>query len=119
MFLKAILKIAINASALYVAHLWVDGVTLFFDEQNTLSTVGVIFLVGFALWVAQTIVKPVIKLLTFPLIMLTFGLFAAVINLFVIWGAAELLPQLEIIGLVPLIWTAIVLTVFNSIFFFV
>lgn len=119
MILKALLKIIVNASALYFAHLWVDGVTLFFDAENTLSTIGVLFLVGFVLWIAQTIVRPIIKLLTFPLIMLTFGLFAAFINVLIIWGAGIILPQLEIVGLGSLIWATLIVTVFNSIFFFI
>jgi putative membrane protein len=114
---KMILKIIVNAGALYLAHLWVNGVTIFFDAENALSTTGVLLLVGLVLWVGQAIVRPIIKLLTFPLIMLTFGLFTAVINILIIWGAALVLPQLEIVGLGSLIWTTSIVTVFNSIFY--
>ena len=68
-----LLRLLVNAAGLYVATRLVDGVQF---EGDWLTLVGVALVFG----VVNAIVKPVTKFFTFPLIILTFGLFLLVIN---------------------------------------
>jgi len=117
--IKIILKIIINAGAIYLASRFVDGVTLNVDFSDFFSYAPVLLLIGFVLWVGTAILRPLIKLLTFPLIIITFGLFNAIINILIVWGAAYLLPQLEIVGIMPLLWTTLILSLTNNLLFFI
>ena len=68
-----LLRLLVNAAALYIATRIVDGVH-FEGDWLTLFTVALIF------GVVNAIIKPVTKFVTFPLIILRLGLFLLVIN---------------------------------------
>ncbi len=51
----------------------------------------------------NTFVKPIIKILTFPITLLTFGLFLLVINVIVIYLADHLVDDFEIVGTTTLL----------------
>jgi len=68
-----LLRLLVNAGALYVATRIVDGVH-FEGDWLTLFAVALIF------GIVNAVIKPVTKFVTFPLIILTFGLFLLVIN---------------------------------------
>ena len=68
-----LLRLLVNAAALYIATRVVDGVH-FEGDWLTLFTVALIF------GVVDAVIKPVTKFFTFPLIILTLGLFLLVIN---------------------------------------
>jgi len=68
-----LLRLLVNAAALYIATRFVDGVH-FEGDWLTLFTVALIF------GVVNAVIKPVTKFVTFPLIILTLGLFLLVIN---------------------------------------
>lgn len=111
MILKIALKIAINAAALYVASELVDGFSI---ERD----ISVLVFAGLLLWFGNAIIRPIIKLLTFPLILLTFGLFNVVINIFILVGVDILIPQMEISGIIPLLLTSLAISLISSLFFF-
>ena len=117
--LKILLKVLANASAIYLAARFIDGVTLNVDFGNFLSYTPILLVIGFVLWLGNAIIRPVVKVLTFPLVIITFGLFNAVINILVVWGADYIFPQLEITGIVPLLWTTLTLFVINNLLFFI
>jgi len=71
--LSFLLRLIVNAAGLYVATRLVDGVQF---EGDWLTLVGVALVFG----VVNAIVKPVTKFVTFPLIILSVGLFLLVIN---------------------------------------
>ena len=75
--MKMILTILANALALWVAAVLLDGIS--FGGEGTdlvLTVLGVAIVFG----VLNAIVKPVLKLLSFPLVILTLGLFLVVVN---------------------------------------
>jgi putative membrane protein len=71
--LSFLLRLIVNAAGLYVATRLVDGVQF---EGDWLTLVGVALVFG----LVNAIVKPVTKFFTFPLIILSVGLFLLVIN---------------------------------------
>ena len=74
---KFFLRWAINAIALYVAVQFVAGINL---EGSWTGLLWLALIIG----LLNALVRPVLKLLTFPLIILTLGLFTVVINTIVL-----------------------------------
>lgn len=74
---KFFLRWAINAIALYVAVQFVAGINF------VGSWTGLLWL-ALIIGLLNALVRPVLKLLTFPLIILTLGLFTIVINTIVL-----------------------------------
>lgn len=66
-------RLIVNALALWVATTLVPGVTF---SGDVLPFLGVALVFG----VVNATLRPVLKILTFPIILLTLGLFALVIN---------------------------------------
>lgn len=76
---KFILRLVINAIALYLAVLILpDRVTL---NSGLVSILWLALIFG----LVNALVRPLISILTCPLIMLTLGLFTLVINTFMFW----------------------------------
>jgi putative membrane protein len=70
---KFIIRWGINAAALYAAVLLVDGIEL---QGNWTSLLWLALIFG----LLNALVRPLLKLLTCPLIVLTLGLFTIVVN---------------------------------------
>jgi len=75
---KFILRWAINAIALYLAVLILPGIDL---RSNLVSILWLALIFG----LVNALFRPLIQLLTCPLIILTLGLFTLVINTFLFW----------------------------------
>lgn len=69
----AVLRILINAAALWVAVALLDGLEF---DGSPLALLGIALLLG----VVNVLVKPILSLLSLPLIVLTLGLFLLVVN---------------------------------------
>ena len=68
-----------NAAGLWLAVSLLSGMTLV-SGSTTTDTVLTYLVVGFVLALVNSIIKPVATFLAFPLYVLTFGLFALVVN---------------------------------------
>ena len=75
---KFILRLAINAIALYLAVYFLPGIEL---ESGLVSILWLALIFG----LVNALVRPLISILTCPLIILTLGLFTLVINTFMFW----------------------------------
>ncbi len=75
--IKFIIRWAINAAALYAASIIVTGIDFEGDWM------GIVWL-ALIITLLNALVRPIFKLLTFPLIILTLGLFTIVINTLVL-----------------------------------
>ena len=107
---KFILRLAINAVALYLAVLIVPGI----DLRGSLSSIIWLALI-FGL--VNALFRPLLKFLTCGLIMLTLGLFTLVINTFLFW-LTSVIGQSFGFGLtidVPVWWNAFLGAVIVSI----
>jgi putative membrane protein len=68
-----LIRLVVNAAALWVATRFVTGVTY---TGALLPLIGVALIFG----VVNAIIRPILKFFTFPLFILTFGLFTLVLN---------------------------------------
>ncbi len=77
------------AALLLVAHLY-PGVTV----KSFSAALGAAFVLG----LLNTLVRPLLVLLTLPVTLLTLGLFIFIINALMFWAAASLLSGLHVAG---------------------
>lgn len=76
--MRFLIRLLINAAALWIATQIVPGVT-HTGRWTSLLLVALVF------GVLNAVVRPILKLLTCPLIVLTLGLFTFVINALMLW----------------------------------
>jgi putative membrane protein len=107
-----VIQLLINAAALYVAVLVVDGLDFNFDREGAWVE---FILVALIFGLVNTFLKPVLRLLTLPITMVTLGLFLLVLNalllLLVGWISSELSLGLEVDGFVPALLGSIVISI--------
>lgn len=71
------IQVLINAGALYVAQLLIDGVDFDFSQENAWLS---FLLVALIFGLVNTFLKPVLRILTLPITIVTLGLFLLVLN---------------------------------------
>lgn len=104
-----IVQILINAIAIYVAANIVPGIS--FTGDNT-----TLLLAGFIMGLINFFIKPVLKLISLPLIFITLGLFTIVINMILLEILAYLVPEFKIGGLAAAFWGVVVISAVNIFF---
>ena len=106
-----VIQLIINAAALYVAQLLVDGVDFDFSIENAWLQ---FLLVALIFGLVNTFVKPVLRLLTLPITVATLGIFLLVLNalllLLVGWISSELGLAFTVDGFLPAILGSIVIS---------
>jgi len=106
--MRLMLKLLINAAALWVAGRLVSGITLE-GELLTILVVALIF------GLVNTFIKPILKVLSFPMIILTIGLFTLVINAAMLGLTAAVTDALSIEDVWSAILGAIVVSVVSTV----
>lgn len=110
---KLLIHFGIGVLAFYLIVLFVPGVAIQGDFGTSLK---ILFFAGIVLGLINHFLKPIIMLITFPLAILTFGLFGLIINMLIIWLVDILFPELIIVGLPPLFWSSLIVWVLNFLF---
>jgi putative membrane protein len=106
MLVRLVVRFAANAVALYVAAWLLAGVT-YGDQWWTLLVAAAVFtLVN--MWL-----RPVVRLLSLPLIILTLGLFLFVVNVLMLYVTDWLVGDFEIRSFGAGVLAAIVVSVVN------
>ena len=102
--MRIVLRILINAAALWAAATLLDGITL---SSRALDVVGVAAVFG----LINAFIKPVASLLTLPLTILTLGLFTLVINASMLGLTAWLTGGLEVKGFFTAVGGSIIISI--------
>jgi putative membrane protein len=94
---RFLVNTVINALGLWVVSALIPGVHLVpYGGDGLGNLVGTLLVIGAIFGVINSLIAPVIKVIAFPLYLLTFGLIAFVINgallLFVAWISQQLSP---------------------------
>ena len=103
-----LVRILGNSLALYIAQRFVLGFVLIGGLREFL-------LAGIVLGLLNATIKPLIKFISFPVIILTLGLFSLVINALILWLVDYIFDFLSISNLMALAWATIVITIVNMI----
>ncbi len=104
--LRALLQIVLNGAAVLIAAYLVPGISY-------TGSLPYLLLVGLVIGVINLLVKPLVTLLSLPLIVVTLGLFYLVINGLMLWLAASVLDGLDVQGCVPAILGGLVIALVN------
>ena len=103
--LRLVVAWAINAAALWLADAIFEGVAI----RGFWS-----FLIGAAvLGIANGVLKPILKVLTLPLVILTLGIFLLVINVAMVALAEWAAPHLSIDGVWAYVGTVVIVWLVN------
>jgi len=106
-----LVRLLVNAAALWVATQIVPGVTF---RGEWVAFFGVALTFG----VINAFIRPVAKFLTFPLIILTLGLFALVVNGLMLWLTSSLSGSLglgfHVSGFWAAFWGALVVSIVST-----
>jgi putative membrane protein len=100
-----LVKTLANAGALAVAVWLLDKITL--AGGSTGKKVWTLILVALVFGLVNWLVKPVVKLLTFPLFILTLGLFTLIVNALMLLLTSWLADVLNLSFHVEGFWTAV------------
>ena len=110
--MRFLVRLLVNAAALWVASRIVPGVAF---DGGTLPMLGVALLFG----VVNAFMGTVAKILTFPLILLTLGIFWFVINGLMLWVTSSLSSALglgfHVSGFWAAFWGGLVVSVVSTI----
>ena len=104
--MRIILSIVANAVALFATAYVVPGIT-FSGTWVQLLVAGAIF------GLLNLIVRPIVLLLSLPLLVLTLGLFYFVLNGILLWLFSAFMPGYHVAGLVPGILGSLVIMIIN------
>jgi putative membrane protein len=115
-----ILKLLISTIAVIITAYFLDGVTIGnnqfittgFPELNKLITA---LLVAIVLAFLNSIVKPVLTLLSLPITFFTLGFFLLVINALIILFADKLVDGFKVDGFWTALWFSLVLSLVSGI----
>jgi putative membrane protein len=104
--MRAVIQVVLNGLALLLVDYLVPGVVYNGGWVQLL-------LAGLLIGLINLIVKPLVTVLSLPLIVLSLGLFYLVINGLMLWLAAAILPGLDVQGCLPAILGGTVLALVN------
>jgi len=98
---RLIIQIISGVLGIWLAQKFVPGV----ESAGTIKT---LFLAGAILGLANFFIKPILKIITLPIRIITLGLFGILINMFMVFLVEVLVPEFEVKGIIPLFWTSII-----------
>lgn len=110
-----LVRLAINAIAIWLASEWVNGIDV--ATSDNVSPVVVVLFVGLVFTVVNEFVKPVVQLLSLPLLILTLGLFTLVINALMLmltsWITQSTSIGVSVDGFWTAVWGALLISIVN------
>jgi putative membrane protein len=100
-----VVKTIANAGALAVAVWLLDKITLTGDSTG--KKVGTLIIVALIFGLVNFLVKPIVKLLSLPLVLLTLGLFTLIVNALMLLLTSWVADKLDLSFHVEGLWTAV------------
>lgn len=104
--MKLLVKFVILVISIYIASYIIPGVTI--------SSVSTLLVVSIVLGLINTFVKPILVILTFPLTVVTLGIFLLILNGLLVLLVGNIVPGFHISGLFVAILFSIVVSVVSS-----
>jgi putative membrane protein len=98
-----VIRVVVYTLALLAAAHVVSGVSL---DSLTSALVA-----GLLLGIINAVVRPILVVLTFPITLLTLGLFLLVLNAFCLWLVSVFVTGFHVAGFWPAFWGALLVSV--------
>ena len=104
--MRLILRLIANAAALAVATWLLSGITL--TASTTAQKVFALLIVALIFGILNAVVKPIFKLVTLPIVLITLGLFLLVINACLLLLTSWIASKVDLGWHVEGFWTAVI-----------
>lgn len=101
--MRLVIKILGTAFAVYLASRLVTGITV--DDFWTAILVAIV------LGLLNAVIKPILQIISIPLIILTLGLFLVVINAVLLIFAGDLIADFHVNGFWPAVWGSVIISI--------
>lgn len=109
--MNLLIKLLLNAIAVFVLAHILDGVKV--------DSYGIAIIVAIVISVLNTVVKPLLVILTLPITIITLGLFLLIINASIILLANKLVDGFYVDGLFTALLFSLLLSILRSMLYFV
>lgn len=100
--MKILIRLALNTFTLLIVAYLVPG----FNFVDLWTTVVAAVVIG----IVNTFIKPVLQIIALPISIITFGIAAFLINVFLLWGVSFIVPGFEIESFLTAVIASIVLS---------
>ncbi|MFE3544036.1 phage holin family protein [Nocardia sp. NPDC059177] len=116
------IRLIINAVAIWAAAAWIDKIDIFVppdwsQEWGNWGKALVIVIVALVFTAVNAVIKPIVKLLSLPFVILTLGLFLLVVNAGMLWLTAKITELtdygLRVDGFWAALWGGVIITLVN------
>ncbi|MGW6375336.1 MULTISPECIES: phage holin family protein [Rhodococcus] len=113
-----LIRLAINAIAIWLAASWVTGIDIATtSDGGTGNDILVVVFIAFVFTVVNAFIKPLVQLLSLPLLILTLGLFTLVINALMLlltsWITETTDFGISVDGFWTAVWGALIISIVN------
>lgn len=98
-----IVRLLINAAALFALPYLISGITV--------DGIYIALVTALIMGLINISIRPLVKLLTLPLSILTLGIFALIINALFFWFVASFIEGFNVAGFWPAFWGALIMSV--------
>ena len=105
---RFILQILANAAGIFIAQYFIKQIIFTGDWVDYL-------IVGLILAIANLIIRPILKIVTAPLIFITLGLFIIVINAVILFGVDWFVEELTVASLLGYLWGSLIISIINAV----
>ncbi len=118
--MKFIVKLLASTFAVLITAYFLSGVTIgnnqfYVGESEELNHFTTALMVAIVLAFLNTIVKPILTILSLPITFFTLGLFLLAINAFIILFANKLVDGFSVNGFWTALWFSLILSIVSSI----
>jgi putative membrane protein len=110
---KFLLKVVILAVTFYLLTYFdvIDGLDVVPNPDGLLGAPGTYLWIGLLFGLVSAVVGPILRLIGFPFVVLTLGLFLLLINAALLGLTAAITDRLEVDGFVPAVLGGLVLAI--------
>ncbi|MDO4535436.1 MAG: phage holin family protein [Clostridium perfringens] len=106
---KLVVNLLVSALSLYICSNFLSSMYI--------GSIGTLIILSIVIGALNNTIKPIMKLFSLPITILTFGLFSLVINAIVLKIAFFLVPNASLYGFFNAIIASILLSLFNWILY--
>ncbi|MFD3508992.1 phage holin family protein [Nocardia sp. NPDC058666] len=116
------IRLVINAIAIWAAVAWIDKIDVIVpaewqSEWGNWGKALVLLIVAVVFTAVNAVIKPIVKLLSLPFVILTLGLFLLVVNAGMLWLTAKITEftdyGLRVDGFWAALWGGVIIMLVN------